>query len=131
GGDFRLFVPMSAVRLANTMVVQTDEQIDPCETTCGRTPALIKTIAPLAEPQVDVPTAFLWVGRLVTYKRPLEYIALAQAFPEAEFWMIGIPSPWTHQDDQVPAESVARQARDVPNLQLLPTRPHAQIGPLM
>ena len=131
GRHLRLLVYKLGVRLANTIVVQTDEQIDLCETTFGRTPALIKSIAPLAEPQVDVPTAFLWVGRLVTYKRPLEYIALAQAFPEAEFWMIGIPSPWTHQDDQVLAESVARQARDVPNLQLLPTRPHAQIGPLM
>ena len=79
------------VRLADTIVVQTEEQVTMCRRTFGRRPALIKSIAPLARQQSAVPEAFLWVGRFVTYKRPLEYVALARAMPEARFWMIGVP----------------------------------------
>lgn len=127
----RLFAYKLGVRLAHKIVVQSAEQVELCKTAFGRTPALIKSIAPLAEPRVQVPCAFLWVGRLVTYKRPLEYISLARALPEAEFWMIGVPSPWTGQDDQLLAESVVQQARDVPNLRLLRPRPHSEIGAIM
>ena len=128
----RLLVYKLGVRLADAIVVQTEEQVELCRKTFGRSPALIKSIAPLAElPEAEFPVAFLWVGRLVTEKRPLEYVALARALPEAEFWMIGIPSPWTKRDDQSLAESVEREARRVPNLLMLRPRPNRELAVLM
>jgi len=118
------------VRLANAIVVQTEEQIELCRTKFGRQPHLIKSLAPLAELQHETPDAFLWVGRLVSYKRPLEYVALARALPEARFWMVGVPTPH-HDDDRLVIEAVMAAGEEVANLDLLPPRPHTEIEELM
>lgn len=118
------------VRLSDGMVVQTEEQVELCQSTFARRPVLIKSIEPLPEPQDHVPEAFLWVGRLVSYKRPLEYIELAQALPEARFWMIGVPL--SHRDDdQHLAAAAMEKARGVPNLEMLPPMTHTEVGALM
>jgi glycosyltransferase involved in cell wall biosynthesis len=91
---------------------------------------MIKSLEPLAESQSQAPEAFLWVGRLVSYKCPLEYIALARSFPEAKFWMIGVPEP--HLDGEQPlAQDVIAEAEKVRNLELLPPQPHDAIENLM
>lgn len=126
----QLLLHKLGVRLADAIVVQTEEQVELCESALRRKPVLIKSIAPLAEPQDSAPEAFLWVGRLVPYKRPLEYIALARALPEAQFWMVGVASLTDPQNDSF-AESVRRESQNVPNLQLLPPRPHTAVGKLM
>ena len=120
-----------AVRLAGAVVVQTDEQVTLCERTFRRKAMLIRSVAAPAPPQDHAPLAFLWVGRLVWYKRPLEYVALARALPEATFWMVGVPSSGTHDDESGLAETVASQAQGVANLELLDPRPHSEIGELM
>jgi len=117
------------VRLADTIVVQTEEQVRMCQRTFRRRPVLIKSIAPLAQQQTATPQAFLWVGRLVTYKRPLEYVALARAIPEARFWMIAVPPP--REDEQWVAERVGSEASTLPNLELLPPRPRSEVEDLM
>jgi glycosyltransferase involved in cell wall biosynthesis len=117
------------VRLADTIVVQTEEQVEMCREKFGRRPVLIKSITPLAQRQTAVPEAFLWVGRLVSYKGPLEYVALARAIPEARFWMIGVPPP--REDEQWLAEQVATEASALPNLDLLSPRPRSEIEELM
>jgi glycosyltransferase involved in cell wall biosynthesis len=118
------------VRLADAIVVQTEEQVDMCRSAFGRQPVMIKSIEPLADPQDHAPVAFLWVGRLVSYKRPLEYIELARKLPEATFWMVGVPISH-HEDDQHLAAAAIEQARDVPNLEVLPPMPHAEVQDLM
>lgn len=118
------------VRLADAIVVQTEEQVDMCRSAFGRRPIVIKSIEPLAEVRDHIPVAFLWVGRLVSYKRPLEYIELARALPEATFWMVGVPISH-HDDDQHVAAAAMEKARDVPNLLMLPPMPHAEVGALM
>ena len=80
------------VRLADAIVVQTEEQVELCMTAFGRRPLLVKSISVPSATKAEPPEGFLWVGRLVSYKRPLEYIALAEALPEARFWMVGVPS---------------------------------------
>ncbi len=120
-----------AARLADVIVVQTEEQVALCESTFGRKARLIRSIAAVAPPQHQAPLAFLWVGRLVWYKRPLEYVALARALPEARFWMVPVPSPTTHGHDAGLAETVGLQSKDVPNLDLLGPRSHSEIGRLM
>ena len=93
------------------------------------TPCSFKSITPLAQRQTAPPQAFLWVGRLVPYKRPLEYVALARAIPEARFWMIGVPPP--RDDEAWIAERVAAEADALPNLDLLPPRPRSEVEDLM
>ena len=86
-----------------------------------------------AAPPARIPAeAFLWVGRLDHYKQPLRYLELAEALPEARFWMIcrrldparsgGAPGG-SGADDQLEA-AVDRRARELPNLELLDQRPH-------
>jgi glycosyltransferase involved in cell wall biosynthesis len=77
------------VRLAHAIVTRTEEQIGMCRDAFGRSPALIKSLKPLAEPVASDPQAFLWVGRLVPYKRPLEYLQLARSVPEARSGWLG------------------------------------------
>jgi glycosyltransferase involved in cell wall biosynthesis len=91
---------------------------------------MIKSLQPLAERQQQPPEAFMWVGRLVSYKRPLEYVALARALPEAKFWMIGVSLPHLDEDRLV-AEKVILAAEKVPNLRLLAPRPHTEVGALL
>jgi glycosyltransferase involved in cell wall biosynthesis len=118
------------VRLADAIVVQTKEQVELCRRVFGRQPSLIRSIAAPARPQKAEPEAFLWVGRLASYKRPLEYVALARALPEARFWMVGVPEPRGSGDESL-AEEVIAAAATTPNLDLLAPRSHAGIGELM
>lgn len=116
-------------RLADEIVVQTEEQIGLCEATFRRPPVLIKSIEPLGDPAPQDPEAFLWVGRLVEYKRPLDYVALAKAVPEARFWMVGVPG--LEPGDQPIHEAVSSAAATLPNLELLAPRANADVRGLM
>ena len=127
---YMLFMYRLGVRLADDVVVQTQEQVALCKAKFGRRPTLIRSMQPLAEPQAALPEAFLWVGRLVSYKRPLEYVELARALPGARFWMLGVPTPH-HKEDRLVAEAVMERAATVPNLELLAPRPHKDVQPLM
>ena len=55
-------------------------------------PVLIRSIAEPASQRDHAPEAFLWIGRLVWYKRPPAFVELARALPEAKFWMVGVPA---------------------------------------
>lgn len=117
------------VRLADAIVVQTEEQIPLCEKTFRRRPCLIKSLAPLLEPTYEEPETFLWAGRLVSYKQPLAYVELARAVPEARFRMVGVPP--NDDRERSLAEDVTAAAEQVENLELLPPRSHAELGHLM
>lgn len=112
------------VRLANTIVVQTREQVGMCRDRFGRTPVHIPSVAESAPQRVAAPEAFLWIGKLASYKGPLRYLALARAMPEATFWMVGVPS---ERDSAALAVEVERVAADLPNVQLLEPRPRHEL----
>jgi glycosyltransferase involved in cell wall biosynthesis len=118
------------LRLADAVVVQTAEQASLCSAACGRTPVLIKSLSPAAEQRERTPSAFLWVGRLIGYKRPLEYLELARAVPEATFWMVAVPLEHVDGEEQLADEVIARSST-LPNLKLLPPRPHEELVELM
>lgn len=118
------------LRLADAVVVQTEEQVSSCLAACGREPVLIKSLSSPAEQRERTPNAFLWVGRLISYKRPLEYLELARAVPEAVFWMVAVPLENVDREKQVAEEVIARSST-LPNLKLLPHRPRAELGELM
>ena len=117
------------VRLATDIVVQTEEQIQLCAASFGRNPVLINSLAELATPQQQSPEAFLWVGRLVSYKQPNEYLALAKALPEAKFWMVGVPA--VEEAERPLNDQVIEAAHDIENLELLSPRPQVEIEQLM
>jgi glycosyltransferase involved in cell wall biosynthesis len=109
------------LRLADEIVVQTSEQVLLCQERVGRTPVLARSVAEPAPPR-GAPEALLWIGRLVGYKHPLEFVELARALPEIRFRMIGVPTP----ESGSLAEEVARAAATVPNLEFLGPRPRAE-----
>jgi glycosyltransferase involved in cell wall biosynthesis len=118
------------VRWADAIVVQTEEQVELCQTTFGRSCTLIKSMSERTPRQTVEPEAFLWVGRLVSYKQPLRYLELARALPDIPFWMVGVPVPHTASDREL-AEQAMASAADTPNLTMLPPRSHAEVGELM
>jgi glycosyltransferase involved in cell wall biosynthesis len=124
-GLFRL-----GVRLADCIVVQTVEQTRMCEDTFEKKPALIKSIAEPAEQRSGMPDAFLWIARLVWYKRPLDYIELARSVPDATFRMVGVRVPLASGEDDL-IEEVERAAAGLANLELLPPRPRQELMQLV
>ncbi len=118
------------MRLADVIVVQTADQVELCERRVKRTPALIHSIAEPAERSDVVPEAFLWVGRIHEYKRPLDYVALARAVPEARFWMIAVPRSRRFAD-QTLGKRLLAEAESVPNLELLPARSREGVAQLL
>jgi len=114
------------VRLADEVVVQTSEQVELCRERFGRPARLIRSVAEPAEPRPAEPEAFLWIGRLVWYKRPLEFLELARRVPEARFWLVGVPVPFAPGGPELVA-SVEQAASELPNVELLPPRPRPQV----
>ena len=119
----------TGIRLTNTLVVQTEEQVPLSREHFGREPVLIRSMAqPMAPPSGAAPAAFLWIARLVWYKRPLEYLELARRLPDAKFWMVGVPAP---PGEEELAEEVVRQAAELPNVELLAPRPRDELMKLV
>ncbi len=116
-------------RLADQVVVQTGEQVQLCRAYFGREPELIKSIAEPARAQASPPEAFLWMGALTRYKQPLALVELAQALPEVRFWMITYPRTVPEQHELF--DMLSRAAENLSNLDLLPPRSRAELGPLI
>jgi glycosyltransferase involved in cell wall biosynthesis len=119
----------TGVRLSWRIIVQSSEQAELCRGRFHREAVIIKSIAQPAgpTPRAD-PEAFLWVARLTSYKRPYEYLELARSVPEARFWMIATGG---EQHAGLDAGELARAASEVPNLELLASRPRDQLMELI
>jgi glycosyltransferase involved in cell wall biosynthesis len=115
------------IRLANELVVQTPEQVQLAHVRFGRTARLIRSVAEPARPRSGTPSAFLWIGRLATYKHPHAYLDLAATVPEAAFRMLCVPSG--PDGPRLAAEIQARAAR-LPNVELVAPRPRAELAGL-
>ncbi len=109
------------IRLADTIVVQTEEQVGMCERAFGREPVLIKSVVEPAPRDERTPEAFLWVGRLVRGKRPLAFVDLARRMPGVPFRMVAVA-----EDGDLEKE-VATAASRVDNLELLSSRPRDEV----
>jgi glycosyltransferase involved in cell wall biosynthesis len=125
---WRIWLFRLGVRLADRVVVQTAEQISLCERSFGRTPVLIPSVAETAPQRTESPEAFLWVGRMAPYKRPEAFLALAEAVPEAQFWMVA--STTGGVGAELAAELRSRADR-LPNLTLLKARPRTGLPELI
>jgi glycosyltransferase involved in cell wall biosynthesis len=117
----------AGVRLANEVVSQTAEQVQLVRERFRRDARHVPCVAEPAEPRSRAPEAFLWIGRLAVYKHPEAYLDLAEALPEAQFRMVGVP---TGPDGPQLAGAVAERAASLPNVELLAPRPRAELAPL-
>ena len=109
----------AGVRLAEQVVVQTDEQAELCAARFGRRPVVIRSVAePSSAPPVDRARSegFLWIGRLARYKNPMAFLDLAAAVPEARFTMVCAPA---EGDPPGAAGELRRRAAGLENLELL------------
>src|SRR5262249_29868911 len=115
------------IGLADRIIVQTREQVALCSERYARASTLIKSIAePAPQTEAD-PEAFLWIGRVVSYKRPLEFVELARSLPEARVWMVAMPSGWGPSERPSLQAALEAHAREVPNLELTPPRPRDEL----
>jgi glycosyltransferase involved in cell wall biosynthesis len=116
------------LRLANAIVVQTEQQAQLAREATGRAATVIANLASI-EPVAERPRrpVFLWTGQLVDFKDPLAYIRLASLVPEAEFSMIATDrgSAWNDL-----AWHVGVAAERTPNLTLLAPRPRRDLAEL-
>jgi glycosyltransferase involved in cell wall biosynthesis len=116
------------VRQAAQIVVQDAHQAQLCNRRFARKPVVIHSVATPAERQQGAGEAFLWVGRLQSWKRPEAYLDLARALPEAEFWMIAVPQENESDEGRRRIEAAARA---LPNLRMLEPRARDELGELM
>ena len=112
------------VRLAGTIIVQSDEQAELCRLHWRRSSIVIRSLAEPAPPRSGPAEAFLWIGRLAPYKRPEAFAALAARVPEGQFWLVGIPS--VHDPG-----ALERMDGGSPNLALLSPRPRSELAGLL
>jgi glycosyltransferase involved in cell wall biosynthesis len=116
------------VRSSTVVVVQSRQQVDlahkvfPNVKRVVQIPSFAETDAAARQP-VQEGEAFLWSGRVVEYKEPLKYVALARAAPEARFWMLGVMDPGVSVEL---AEQLRAAVAQTPNLELLEPRPHSE-----
>lgn len=122
------------VRCADTVVVQSDQQVRLARERFPRIRRLVR-VPSFVELPPDVgapatPTAFYWVGRPVEYKRPLRYVELAAAVPEARFVLV----LQTHEAKSMGGEEVELEAQvdaavaRAPNLAVRKNVPHASLS---
>jgi len=112
------------LRLANAVVVQTNDQAALARRRVRANVRLIRSFALPAAAEERPREAFLWVGGLIEFKDPLAYVELARRVPEASFWMIGTDRgpEWSAL-----AARVRDKVAEVPNLELLPPRSREQL----
>jgi glycosyltransferase involved in cell wall biosynthesis len=117
----------AGVRMADTIVAQTLEQVDLARDRFKRDARAIPSVAQPARGRRTAREAFLWIGRLAGYKHPEDYVDLAAAMPEARFRMIGVASG---SDGRRLAAALAKRTASLPNLEVLDPRPRDELGPL-
>ncbi|HEX6506174.1 MAG TPA: glycosyltransferase family 4 protein [Chloroflexota bacterium] len=114
-------------RLADLIVVQTEEQLAMCDPALARRAVLIRSVADRPPQQPRSAEAFVWIGRFASYKRPDRYVELARSLPEARFWMVAVPSA----DGKELEQATRAAANTLPNLELLEPRSLNEVGKLM
>lgn len=113
-----------ALPRADLIVAQREEQLELARRVGFESVTMIRSSAQPADRSTAEPEAFIWIGRLVDYKRPLRFSALAEAVPEARFRMV-----WFSTDESPPGliEEIQAASSRLPNLDLLGQLPHAEV----
>ncbi len=116
------------VRLAETIVVQTPEQVVLCRERFGREPVLIKSLAESQPARQGQPEAFLWIGRLAHYKRPEVFLELAESLPEARFWMVAVVGEPAEREV---LDDLRAASKTLANLEVFDALPREELGAMI
>ena len=124
----RLF--RAAVARADLIVVQSRRQIELAEAAgLGRLTRIPSFAEPVDDPggrgSASDPEAFVWIGRLVSYKQPLAYLDLAQSVGGARFRMVYLDIPETDEDRRM-IEELHGRAGGIAGLELLGQLPREE-----
>lgn len=113
-----------ALPRVDLIVAQREQQLELARAAGYGPLTMIRSTALPAEPATGKPEAFLWIGRLVDYKRPTSFVDLARDVPEARFWAV-----WFSTDETAPglAEELEQAAGRASNLEVLGQLPHADV----
>ena len=124
-----------ATASVDAVVAQTEVQGELAEEAFGEDRVtVIPSFAERAEPAGEPPQAFLWPARLIDYKRPLKYVELAAALPEARFQMVCVPTARTaeaREQEEALEREVRERAAGLDNLELLDWRPRSELMKLV
>ena len=112
--------------LADEIITQTKEQSAACSKRIGRMPLVIRNISEPAAETDQEPEAFLWIGRVDNNKRPLEFVHLARALPNARFRMVATDAPGASEGPRL-WDALRHAAEGLPNFDLLPPQPRADV----
>ena len=106
------------------IVAQRQEQLELARAAGFGPVVMIRSSSLPAEPTEQKGEAFLWISRLVDYKRPLSYLRLAESVPEARFWAV-----WNVTDETRPGlvEEVDSAVEQIENLEVLGQLPHEKL----
>ena len=119
-----LRVYRAALRRADLIVAQSEQQLELARAAGFDSLELIPSFSEPASPSNERPDAFLWIGRMVDYKRPHAFVRLAEALPEIRFRMICFPTVDTPPG--LPGE-LEEAADRLPNLELLGLLPRSEV----
>jgi glycosyltransferase involved in cell wall biosynthesis len=124
-GDRVLRLYRFSVETAARLVVQTSQQRELAVAAFPKLdPVLIPSFCQPAEPSPGDGRYFLWVNRMVDYKRPELYLELAAAVPEARFRMV---APITGGTAPELAAAIRARAAELPNVELYDSLPREQL----
>jgi glycosyltransferase involved in cell wall biosynthesis len=109
---------------ADLIVTQRQEQLELARAAGFGPLTMIRSSSQPAALTAQKPEAFIWIGRLVDYKRPLSFLRLAESVPEARFWAV-----WNVTDETRPelADEVESAAERIENLDVLGQLPHDEL----
>jgi glycosyltransferase involved in cell wall biosynthesis len=119
----------AALRRTDLVVTQTERQLWLARSALGnghRVTMIPSFVEPAARATRE-PDAFIWIGRLATYKQPLEYIRLAEAMPDRRFRMV---FEFLEVSPEI-REGLRDAERRLSNLELLGQLPRERLLPLI
>jgi glycosyltransferase involved in cell wall biosynthesis len=115
----------AALRRTDAIVAQTEHQLDLVRRGLGsdhRATRIASFVEP-ADPVTQEPDGFIWIGRLMPYKQPLEFVRLAEALPDRRFRMVYEEGEQDPEDDRAVSRQMLAElrsaARRLPNLELI------------
>jgi glycosyltransferase involved in cell wall biosynthesis len=119
------------VKHADVVVVQSSDQVELAREAFPEIRRLVR-IASFADDPPEQraprePTALIWAGRIVDYKRPELFAELAASVPEASFLMIPHVDPRPSAWETRALENLASASERMPNLELGKSLPHAEL----
>jgi glycosyltransferase involved in cell wall biosynthesis len=115
----------AALRRTDAIVAQTQHQLELIRQGLGedQRATMVPSFVEPAAPTTCEPDGFIWIGRLVPYKQPLEYVRLAEALPDRRFRMV-FPSAENQPEEaqeisRAFVEELRSAAQQLPNLELI------------